>query len=240
MPYFLIFLLLLFFTGCTTAPVRDSANKQNEICDSLRAKFTLTLFEDSSEKNLDAVMFAVPKKRYRIELTGPLGIGVASMLWTENSWQVTFPTEKLYVKGKGYMVGLVTNNTLPFLHIHQVAALFNGNLLPERYEFTKPSETLDSSIIYYARESTGRPFEFAKINDNIIWLKRTGQSGKIETLHFFDFKEFEGVFMPSKIVFELDSKKFLEINVKKVNRKKTFSPSVWHLNIPKSFKLFKG
>ena len=53
------------------------------------------------------MLFSVPGKRYRMELTGTLGIGVASLLWLPDGWQMVFPTEKMYMKGTGYMVGLL-------------------------------------------------------------------------------------------------------------------------------------
>ncbi|MBR2057861.1 MAG: hypothetical protein IJ982_02905, partial [Fibrobacter sp.] len=49
--------------------------------DSLRAKMAITLVDQNGkEQNLEAVLFSVPGKRYRMELTGPMGIGVASLL----------------------------------------------------------------------------------------------------------------------------------------------------------------
>ena len=108
--------------------------------DSLRAKFQLTIVQDSSTQELDAVLFSVPGKRYRMELTGPLGIGVASLLWQQEGWQMTFPTEKLYMDGVGYMVGLLNSDALPMVHIHQVADIFDGRLLPEGYEEIEPPE----------------------------------------------------------------------------------------------------
>mgnify|MGYP003426687377 FL=1 len=82
--------------------------------DSLRAKMAITLVDQNGkEQNLDAVLFSVPGKRYRMELTGPMGIGVASLLWQEEGWTMTFPTEKLYMKGAGYMVGLFGEPSIP-------------------------------------------------------------------------------------------------------------------------------
>lgn len=205
--------------------------------DSLRAKFQLTIDQDSAVQELDAVLFSVPGKRYRMELTGPLGIGVASMLWQEKGWQMTFPTEKLYMDGVGYMVGLMNSDILPLVHIHQVADIFDGRLLPEGFEEIAPPEDstkIDGAV--YAREKTGRPFSFMKEDGHVSWLSRTGVGGKTEVIRFFDFKEFEGVETPSRIVFELDGKRFLEIRIKKVNRNKSFSGGTWRLNIPKSYK----
>ncbi len=212
--------------------------------DSLRAKFQLTIVQDSSTQEFDAVLFSVPGKRYRMELTGPLGIGVASLLWLQEGWQMTFPTEKLYMDGVGYMVGLLNSDALPMVHIHQVADIFDGRLLPEGYEEIEPPE--DSTRIegvVYARERTGRRFSFARESvegalekSHVVWLSRMGVGGKIETIRFYDFKEFEGVETPSRIVFELDGAKFLEIRIKKIARNKSFSSGTWRLNIPRSFK----
>ncbi|MBO7511394.1 MAG: hypothetical protein J6T54_00265 [Fibrobacter sp.] len=205
--------------------------------DSLRAKFLLTIYEEGKTQELDAVIFSVPGKRYRMELTGPLGIGVASLLWKEEGWQMTFPTEKLYMKGVGYMVGLLNSDAIPMVHIHQVADIFDGRLLPEGYEEVEPPE--DSTRmegVTYAREKIGRLFRFAKEGGHVVWLSRMGRGGKTETIHFNDFKQFEGVDTPSRIEFDLDGEKFLEIKIKKIARNKSFSSGTWRLNIPKSFK----
>ena len=224
-------------------PVAAEGTTQEAPRDSLRAKFVLailqqdTVTQEVKTQEFDAVLFSVPGKRYRMELTGPLGIGVASLLWQEDGWQMTFPTEKLYMKGVGYMVGLLNTDALPMVHIHQVADIFDGRLLPEGYEEVDPPE--DSTRVEgvtYAREKMGRAFRFAKENGHVAWLSRKGRGGKTETLHFYDFKTFEGVEVPSNIIFELDGAKFLEIKIKKIARKKSFSSGTWRLNIPKSFK----
>lgn len=195
--------------------------------DSLRAKFSLTMVgKDGKEQNFDAVLFSVPGKRYRMELTGPMGIGVASVLWKEDGWFVVFPTEKLYVQGAGYMVGLFSDNTIPMVHIHQVASIFDGKLLPENFK-----DLGDGN----AEESNGRKFSYGKVNGHVAWVKRPGRGGKPEMLHFDEFKEFEGVQTPTHVLFELDGKKYLEIHVKTVKRGKPFSMGTWRLNIPKTF-----
>lgn len=246
---FVLFFVTVVLVGCAgqkpvvepSAPA-DSATAEAPR-DSLRAKFLLTIVQKDSAtgkdvaQELDAVIFSVPGKRYRMELTGPLGIGVASLLWQEEGWQMTFPTEKLYMKGVGYMVGLLNNDELPLVHIHQVADIFDGRLLPEGYEeVAPPNDSTRVEGAVYAREKMGRPFTFRKEGDHVSWLSRMGRGGKTETIRFYDFKEFEGVETPSRIVFELDGARFLEIRIKKVTRNKSFSSGTWRLNIPKSFK----
>lgn len=238
----LVLLSLCVLAGCAgKKPVVEPAaavdSAQEAPRDSLRAKFLLTIYEEGKTQELDAVIFSVPGKRYRMELTGPLGIGVASLLWKEEGWQMTFPTEKLYMKGVGYMVGLLNSDAIPMVHIHQVADIFDGRLLPEGYEEVEPPE--DSTRmegVTYAREKIGRLFRFAKEGEHVAWLSRMGRGGKTETIHFNDFKQFEGVDTPSRIEFDLDGEKFLEIKIKKIARNKSFSSGTWRLNIPKSFK----
>ena len=250
-PFLLLLAIAFVLFGCAgkkpvvepaTNAAADSAAVETPR-DSLRAKFLLTIYQQDSAtqeiktQEFDAVLFSVPGKRYRMELTGPLGIGVASLLWQEEGWQMTFPTEKLYMKGVGYMVGLLNSDAIPMVHIHQVADIFDGRLLPEGYEEVDPPE--DSTCVEgvtYAREKMGRLFRFAKEGGHVAWLSRKGRGGKTETIHFNEFKQFEGVETPSNIIFELDGAKFLEIKIKKIARKKTFSSGTWRLNIPKSFK----
>ncbi len=241
----LILVALAMLTGCAggkkaeVAPAAPLAAEVEAPRDSLRAKFLLTLTdEEGKPQELDAVLFSVPGKRYRMELTGPLGIGVASMLWTEEGWTITFPTEKLYMRGNGYMVGLFNDNTIPLLHIHQVAGYFDGNVLPENFDLlpTPDSVTVaEGEQVFFAREKTGRNFSFAKKDSKVVWLSRTGRDGKPEVLRFKDYKPFEGVETPSNIVFERDGANYLEIRIKKVTRKKPFSMGTWRLNVPKSF-----
>ncbi|MBQ7081035.1 MAG: hypothetical protein IJM92_15540 [Fibrobacter sp.] len=240
---FLLLLLSLFLTGCTGG--RQAAAKAAESAeapaDSLKALFSLTIYSpDGKTQDLDAVLFSVPNKRYRMELTGTLGIGVASLLWLEEGWQMVFPTEKMYVKGAGYMVGLLNDPSLPLVHIHQVAGLFDGKVLPEKFEVkaTRDSIGADSVAmkIVDARESSGRHFTYAEKNGEVQWLEMPGRDGGTEKIIIEEYKEFKGIKTPSKISFVRDSTTFLKLRVKKVNRGKSFGSGTWRLNIPRSYK----
>lgn len=238
---FLILVALAVLAGCAGGKkaelVNDAPAAKVELPqDSLRAKFVLTLVgNDGKPQDLDAVLFSVPGKRYRMELTGPMGIGVASLLWTEEGWTMTFPTEKLYMKGSGYMVGLFSDNSLPLVHIHQVANLFDGKLLPESFDVVEQKDQ-----VIYAKEKTGRTFSYEKKDSLVVWLSRPGRDGKPETLNFQEYKTFEGVNTPSIIVFQRDGSDYLKIRIKKVARNKPFSLGTWRLNVPKSFSLIDG
>ena len=241
----ILFVLLssLLLAGCaggkkTTASVAGSVEAP---ADSLKAKFSITIYsEDGSSQDLDAVLFSVPNKRYRMELTAMMGVGVASLLWLESGWQMVFPTERMYVTGAGYMVGLFTDPSIPMVHIHQVAGLFDGKVLPEKLEevSTRDSVANDSAVVKIreARDPFTRRYTYAEKNGEVLWLETLGRDGKDEKLVIEEYKVFSGVKTPSKISFIRDGATFLEIRVKKVYRDKSFSSGTWRLNIPKSYK----
>ena len=244
--FFLLLLLTLFLTGCTGG--RQAAAKAAESAeapvDSLKALFSLTIYSpDGKTQDLDAVLFSVPNKRYRMELTGTLGIGVASLLWLEEGWQMVFPTEKMYVKGAGYMVGLLNDPSLPLVHIHQVAGLFDGKVIPDNLEEISVRDSVivgsvNSVVlkIHEARDAMTRRYTYAEKDGEVLWLQTLGRDGKDEKLVIEEYKEFKGVKTPSHILFVRDTTKFLELRVKRVTRGKSFGFGTWRLNIPGSYK----
>lgn len=204
--------------------------------DSLRAKMAITLVdENGKEQSLDAVLFSVPRLRYRMEFTGPMGIGVASMLWTEEGWTMTFPTEKLYMKGRGYMVGLFNAANIPMVNIHQIAGFFDGEYMPEG---TKPVSERDSAglKLVEADDAMGIRLTYAVRDGQVEWISKKGRDGKPEVLKFMDYRQFEGRTLAGKIVFERDGKMFLTMRLKKVTHGKPFSLGTWRLKVPASYK----
>ena len=244
--FFLLLLLSCFLTGCVGGKQSTAVDVNvGAASDSLKAKFTLTIYgQDGKSQELDAVLFSVPNKRYRMELTGSLGIGVASLLWLEDGWQMVFPTEKMYMKGAGYMVGLLNDPSLPLVHIHQVAGFFDGKVLPENLEELSQRDSLgvDSSVIkiHEARDPLTRHYTYAERNGEVLWIATLGRDGKDEKLVIEEYKEFNGVKTPSKISFIRDETVSLKIRLKKVQRGKPFGMGTWRLNIPRSYQLIKG
>ena len=215
---FLLLCLAFFLVGCTGGKPATSPVVQNveTPADSLKAIFSLTIYSpDGKLQDLDAVLFSVPGKRYRMELTGSLGIGA------------------------GYMVGLLNDPSLPLVHIHQVAGLFEGRVIPEGLEeiSVRDSVISDSSVvkIHEARDVLTRHYTYAEKDGKILWLETLGRDGKTETLNIEEYKEFTGIKTPSKISFVRESERFLELRVKRVSRGKSFGSGTWRLNIPRTY-----
>ena len=230
--------------GTVNGAVDGAANAANagETCapevkpDSLRAKMAITLVdENGKEQNLDAVLFSVPHKRYRMEFTGPMGIGVASMLWTEEGWTMTFPTEKLYMKGRGYMVGLFNAANIPMVNIHQIAGFFDGEYMPEGAKLVSERDSAGLKLVE-ADDAMGIRLTYAVRDGQVEWISKKGRDGKPELLKFLDYGQFEGKTLAEKIVFERDGKMFLMMRLKKVTHGKPFSFGTWRLKVPASYK----
>ena len=243
----LLLCLALFLTGCTGGkPATDPVTLKDPVpADSLKAIFSLTIHSpDGKSHDLDAVLFSVPNKRYRMELTGSLGIGVASLLWLPERWQMVFPTEKMFMEGAGYMVGLFNDPSLPLVHIHQVAGLFDGKVLPEGLEeiSVRDSVSSDSAVvkIHEARDAMTRHYIYAEKNGEVLWLESPGRDGSRERIVIEEYKEFVGVKTPSSIYFVRDTTTFLELRVRRVSRGKSFGSGTWRLNIPRSYQRIGG
>jgi len=208
--------------------------------DSLRAKFVLTIADEKGEfQDLDAVLFSVPGKRYRMELTGPMGIGVASLLWQTDGWNMVFPTEKKYLCGNGYMVGLMGDTTVPMVPIHQVADLFDGILYPQKLTVIEESDSAGVHVVH-GKATSGIAFSYGVQNGQVVWFAQGGTNGGRDVLKFSDYRTFENVLTPENIVFERNGKMFLKIRIKKVTRGKSFSSGTWRLNIPRSYERIGG
>lgn len=204
--------------------------------DSLRAKMAITLVDQNGkEQNLDAVLFSVPGKRYRMELTGAMGIGVASLLWREEGWTMTFPTEKLYMKGAGYMVGLFGEPSIPTVNIHQIAGFFDGQYVPAGAKLVSERDSAGLKLVE-ADDAMGIRLTYAVRDGQVEWISKKGSGGKPEVLKFLDYRPFEGRTLAERIVFERDGAKYLEIRLKKVTHGKAFSLGTWRLNVPRSYK----
>lgn len=152
---------------------------------------------------------------------------------------MVFPTEKMYLHGNGYMVGMMNDKTFPLVPIHQVADFFDGILVPEGSQTLSEQDSAGFHVVK-AKAPNGLNFSYGKKDGQISWLSSKGRNGGTEVLKFESFRTFEGVLTPETIIFEQDGKMFLKIKIRKVARKKPFSPGTWRLNIPKSYKSIEG
>lgn len=234
-PLAILFLLSACATSKPMTPLVESSNEP--ALDSLKAKFSLYLKNEKGEmQELSGVLFAVKGVRYRLELSGLFGIGVASLLWQPEGWKITLPTKKLFIDGQGYLIGLPGMPMLPFVNMHQLAGIFYGNLLPSPYQEIAKEDSSDVEIVT-AQEVSGRSFRFIRKKDSgeVLSLMQIGTGGFLEKIDFDTPKSFNGVMLPSKIRFDRDGQTFLELSLKKVQHDASWGSGVWRLNIPENY-----
>ncbi len=137
--------------------------------DSLRAKFSLQIANEKAEpEELDGVLWAVPGQRYRVELNGPMGIGLASLLWVEGQWQVYVPSEDLQTRGEGYRPQ-VPGLALPEISIHRLLGPIWGEWnLPDSIHATRYQLPPLSIWEFVDEDSTRIRAEFSLATGNLL------------------------------------------------------------------------
>lgn len=222
-------LLSFLLEGCGPRLVKGPAETPDVPApDSLKAKFSLEMIDSvSGSHKLSGVLFAVPYERYRFEFSGPMGIGIASLLWNAGEWTLLLPQQKAFASGRGYLVGGYAG--IPLFDVHRIASLFWGNVLP-RGTTVDSSRTVSGKREMFGRTSLGIPF-FAVCDTN-------GRIARIsegaERLEFMDYAEFGGVVAPSKAtVYRREGA--LNFRLKSVKPDAEWGRGIWRLPIPEDY-----
>lgn len=222
------------FCGCSPHLAKGPVEQSEGLApDSLKAKFSVKTQDPvDGSHTLSGVLFAVPYKRYRMEFSGPMGIGVASLLWKEGDWSLVLPAQKAYVTGKGYLVGGVAG--IPLFDIHRVAALFWGDALPRGGTVDSVRTDLGEKKIF-GTGALGIPFVATCDGDGRI----VKISQNAERLEFSDYALFEKLVVPLNAVFFQRENAVLEIRLKSVKTDAEWGTGTWRLPISEEYELLK-
>ena len=227
--------LLFGCAGNRPAPGRTSSASGEPFpqTDSLKAKFNAEIFDTAGKsQSTSGVLFAVPGKRYRFELSGPMGLGGASLLWLPEAWTLTISSERAYMKGAGYMVGDISGTFFPLVNVHQLAAFFWGSLLPESAAIKSTKDTLGTLWITGV-DGLGNTFYAAeeKYSRHVTWLK----SGDTD-IRYSKFREYDSQVLPSKIEITRNGRKFLNLEIKSVKTDAEWGEGTWRLAVPENYR----
>jgi hypothetical protein len=91
--------------------------------DSAKVKAAIYVSQGSVKEKLSAVLFAVPNEKYRLELSGSLGLSAASILWRREGWKIVFSQDERYMQGNGDCVFIPVYGGV---NIHKFSLLFLG------------------------------------------------------------------------------------------------------------------
>jgi len=120
------FALALLLISCAPKPQSSDYFKSGKslvLPDSARVKAVVFVSQGDAREKLSAVLFAVPDKRYRLELSGIFGLSAASIIWKKDGWKVVFPQNERYMEGAGDCVSIPGYGNVD---IHKFAVLFFG------------------------------------------------------------------------------------------------------------------
>ncbi len=216
--------------GVPSDALKGSAAQAVLALDSTRIKFNLEIFEEKAPvQKLSAVLFSVPDLRYRLELSTNMGIGVASLLWTDSLWTIVFPTEKTYLQGNGYLIGTL-DGTFPHIHIHRTAAWMEQKFLPEQYEVIAEKDSADVQITW-AKDVAGMPFSFAKRHPDSLKQNAASSKQSLDVLWLQIGEERLYIDWPDLYV-EKNGKPYLKITIKKTNENPSWNGAIWKLPVP--------
>jgi len=122
----LIILAILVQTfSCSRNPRPQTyfGDKQIALPDSAKVKAVISVSQGSVHEKLSAVMFAIPNEKYRLELSGTLGLSAASILWKSDGWKIVFSQNERYMEGEGDCVFIPIYGGV---NIHKFSLLFFG------------------------------------------------------------------------------------------------------------------
>lgn len=171
---FVIIAISALLFSCGNAPKANIQPATHTMADSLRAKVTFEIpvaNDDPSE--VAGVLWAVPQKRYRLELSGTMGIGVASVLWKEQNWKVYLPTEDRTLTGEGVLLQ-IPGIQLPPISIHRLLAPIWGDWSIPDSQLVKRYALQDKQIWEWQDSSDQQPLtlraEFLTSNHQLVAL----------------------------------------------------------------------
>ena len=121
-----LFAIFMVLISCSKKPVANTyfeSDKTAVLPDSAKVKAVISVSHNDKNEKLSTVLFVVPNKRYRLELSGTMGVSAVSILWKQDEWKIIFPQDERYMKGEGNCISIPVYG---YVDIHKFAALFFG------------------------------------------------------------------------------------------------------------------
>ncbi len=158
--------------SCSTKPHPQTyfGDKQTALPDSAKVKAVISVSQGSAKEKLSAVLFAVPNEKYRLELSGTLGLSAASILWKRDGWRIVFSQNERYMEGDGDCVFIPIYGGVD---IHKFSLLFFGQKVNSmNCDNLKPSnlalEYNDNSVLAFFGKDSLR-LEVKNIDPKAEW-----------------------------------------------------------------------
>jgi len=167
----ILFILVQTFS-CSRSPRPQTyfGDKQAALPDSAKVKAVIAVSQGNVNEKLSAVLFAIPSEKYRLELSGTLGLSAASILWKRDGWKIVFSQNERYMEGNGDCVFIPVYGGV---NIHKFSLLFFGQKVNSlNCDNSKPSNlTLEyndnSALAFFGKDSL--KLEIKNIDKKAEW-----------------------------------------------------------------------
>ncbi len=228
-------LVAMLSVGCASSRPAVVFSEPVAAPDSLKVKATFLAYNaDGSTEKLNAVLFIVPDQRYRLELGGTMGVGVASLLWMPDQWTMVLPTEERWLSGKGPVLALAGTN-IGDIDVHALAGMFWGRLLPAAAGHGQKSEVDSQHLLNWEEGSTRYTAKMAANGWPEEYLATNPDGSSIE-VQFGTPTRMGAYTVPSEIRWLRNGAPFLTVTQKSLDDKATWSAGIWKLPIPAGWK----
>jgi len=149
-------ILLILIIGvqtfsCSRSPRYNYGDKQIPLPDSAKVKAIISVSQGSVREKLSAVLFAVPNEKYRLELSGSLGLSAASILWKRDGWIIVYSQDERYMQGEGDCIFIPVYGGV---NIHQFSLLFFG----QKVNTLNCSDSNPSNLILEYKDNSALAF----------------------------------------------------------------------------------
>lgn len=237
-------LTVLVLVACTTGRKVSFAHGRNagtEAPDSLKAKaHFIAIAADGTREKLSAVLFAVPRQRYRLELSGTMGISAASLLWQPTGWTLVFPTEEMYLQGQGAEIR-VPGTLLSGIDVHQMAGLFWGELLPDGADGALRRLVGTDSVLEWEPRIGLRYRAVLRVDGWVKLLERFEEGREpIAVSYGAPLEMMAGRYVPASATFARGGKAFLEVVLKAADSEAEWAAGVWKLPVPDNYRVWSA
>lgn len=167
----------------------------------------------------------------RLEASGPLGIGLATVLWDDTSWQASLPGQSTLLRGKERTLNLPVLNLrdvdpsrlfTPFLGRALVpAGSFRTIAAPENQTLLIPTQ-FSPTWSLLLDNATGLP-----VRRQTLW-----QGKEIEAISYMKWQDRQGILVPGRMIRTTADGQRLELDLKDWDRLDQLPAGSLHLRVP--------
>ncbi|MDI6740850.1 MAG: hypothetical protein QME74_10875 [Candidatus Edwardsbacteria bacterium] len=231
-----------FVIGCSHAPVTPYGDpdklweKVQENYDRAAGPFaaagTICVSSPDFNHTVDFTLRWENSKRFRIDISGPFGISLASVGLKDSLAWVSVPLQGAYITGTLSQVDSTTSNLLS-LSLERIIRAVEGLPPREAGRFQRAVKGKETTEFLFQSNDTSRTFVVEQRNGNITRYTVTVANKPWAGLEYGDFKPISGAARPHRITINSPAADMtLYLAFDSIKPAQSFSDEVWKQSVP--------